>query len=379
MPYDLLVVGSGFYGAVFAQAAAEAGKSVLVLERRGHVGGNSYSYRDAESNTLVHQYGTHIFHTNDEKIWAYANRFTRFNTYRHRVLTVHGSRVFSMPINLGTINAFFGLNLRPSEATAFFAQKRRDIPHPKNLEEKALSLVGRELYEAFIRGYTQKQWGRDPRELPASIITRLPVRTTYNADYFDDRFQGIPEDGYTPWFERMLAGVQVECNVDYLADRDWWRRQARTIVYTGPIDRYFDDCHGRLGWRSVRLEQERVAEDDWQGAAVMNYADAEVPFTRIHEFKHLHPECRHTTGQSLIFREYSLRDNDAPFYPINAPQDAQRLQAYQRWARQEPHVLFGGRLAEYRYYDMHQVIGAAPAAARCWLSGTSVEASRGAA
>src|SRR5262245_33888665 len=367
--YDYLVVGSGFFGAVFAQQMKEAGRTVKVIEKRPHIGGNCFSYEFEDTNITVHAYGTHIFHTSDTDIWNYVNRFTEFNRYQHRVLTTHKDRVYAMPINLGTINSFYGVNLRPSEVEAFLAQKRGSIARPRNLEEKAISLIGQDLYEAFIRGYTRKQWGCDPKLLPAGIITRLPVRSSFHASYFDDIYQGIPVHGYTPIFERLLEGVPVELETDFLADRSYWRSQARTVVYTGPLDAYFDYTYGRLNWRSVRFEQERVELDDYQGTSVMNYADEDVPYTRIHEPKHLHPERRFPERTSVIIREYSLIDNDRPYYPVNFDADKEKLARYQKLEAAETATLFGGRLAQYRYYDMHQVIASALKAARDELSG----------
>jgi UDP-galactopyranose mutase len=368
--YDYLVVGSGLFGAVFAQQLKEAGRSVKVVEKRDHIGGNCYSYEFEDSGIIVHAYGTHIFHTNDLDIWKYVNRFTEFNRYQHRVLTTYRSRVYSMPINLGTINAFYDLNLRPNEVEAFLAKKRGAISRPRNLEEKAISLIGQELYEAFIRGYTRKQWGCDPKLLPAGIITRLPVRTSFHDSYFDDRYQGIPLGGYTPMFERMLEGVPVELGADFLADRSYWCSQARKVVYTGPLDAYFDYAHGRLNWRSVRFEQERVHLEDFQGTSVMNYADEDVPYTRIHEPKHLHPERRFGYRVSVVIREYSLIDNDRPYYPVNFDEDKEKLARYQKLQSAETATLFGGRLAQYRYYDMHQVVASALKTARDELSGS---------
>lgn len=365
MTYDYVVVGSGLFGAVFAQQMREHGRSVLVLERRGHIGGNCYSYEYQDTGINVHAYGTHIFHTSDAAVWSYVRRFADFNHYRHRVLTTHRDRVFTMPINLGTVNAFFGTNLRPFELERFLAEQREEIASPKNLEEKAISLVGRELYEAFIRGYTKKQWGCDPRRLPASIITRLPVRTSYDDAYFDDTYQGIPIGGYTPMFERMLDGIPVELGVDYFADRERWERTARRkIVYTGPIDRYFDYAHGRLSWRSVRFELERVAVPDYQGTSVMNYADEEIPYTRVHEPRHLHPERRAAPDSTVVVREYSLVNDDEPYYPVNFESDRRVLAEYEALAAGETRTVFGGRLARYRYYDMHQVVASALKAAR---------------
>ena len=233
MKYDVLVVGAGLYGSVFAQQAKEAGRSVKVIEKRAQVGGNCNSYAFEDTRILVHQYGTHIFHCSDKAIWDYVNRFTDFNRYQHRVLTVHKNRVYPMPICLTTLNSFFGLNMAPSEVEEFLASKRSDIPSPSNFEEKALSLVGREIYEAFIRGYTLKQWGRDPRELPASVITRLPFRSSYHDAYFDDCYQGIPVEGYAPMFDRMLTGIPLELGVDFLADREWWRTKHRWLYTLG--------------------------------------------------------------------------------------------------------------------------------------------------
>ncbi len=368
--YDYVVVGSGLFGAVFAQQAREHGRSVLVIERRNHIGGNCYSYDYQDTNINVHAYGTHIFHTSDTATWKYVQRFTEFNAYRHRVLTTYRGKVYSMPINLGTVNAFYGKNLRPWELASFLEQGRSAIASPKNLEEKAISLVGRDLYDAFIRGYTKKQWGCDPRKLPANIITRLPVRSSYHDAYFDDVYQGIPVGGYTPMFERMLEGVDVELGADFFSDRERWQRMARRkVVYSGPLDRYFDYTHGRLSWRSVRFELKRVDVEDYQGTSVMNYADEDVPYTRVHEPKHLHPERRFAPESTVVIREYSLIDNDEPYYPVNFESDQRMLAAYQELASREPHTIFGGRLARYRYYDMHQVVASARKAARDELVG----------
>jgi UDP-galactopyranose mutase len=356
---DYLIVGSGLFGSVFAQQAKEAGRSVRVIEKRDHIGGNCFSHEFEDTKIIVHAYGTHIFHTSDPDIWRYVNRFSEFNRYQHRVLTTHRSKVYSMPINLGTVNAFYNVNLRPAEVENFLASKRGNIANPRNLEEKAISLIGRDLYEAFIRGYTKKQWGCDPKHLPASIITRLPVRSSYHDSYFDDLYQGIPVAGYTPIFERMLDRIPIDLDTDFLADQGYWRSRAHKIVYTGPIDAYFGYEHGRLNWRSVRFETEKLASDDFQGTSVMNYADEDVSFTRIHEPKHLHPERTFPRGQTVVMREYSLIDNDRPYYPVNFDEDKATLAKYRSLQEREKATLFGGRLAQYRYYDMHQVIGSA--------------------
>jgi UDP-galactopyranose mutase len=369
MPYDYLIVGCGFFGSVFAQQARENGKSVLVIDRRPHIGGNSYTYEYEDTGISVHAYGTHIFHCADEDTWRYINRFTAFNRYQHRVLTTHRGKVYSMPINLGTINSFFGTNLRPGEVTEFLAAQSSPAVKPANLEEQAISLIGKPLYDAFIRGYTLKQWGCDPRELPANIITRLPVRHSYHDAYFNDRYQGIPLEGYTPIFERMLKGVPLELGVDFFADREVWEKQARKIVYTGPIDRYFDYCYGRLNWRSVRFEIEKVRLSDYQGVAVMNYADENEPYTRIHEPKHLHLERPWNRDTTVIVREFSCIDAEQPYYPVNFAVDRAMYERYAALQSEQPNTIFGGRLARYKYYDMHQVIAGALAAARKELSG----------
>ncbi len=367
--YDYLIVGSGLYGSVFAQQLKEAQKSVLVIERRNHIGGNCFSYTYEDTNILIHKYGTHLFHTDNKAIWDYINQFSEFNRYQHRVLTKHGGRVYSMPINLGTINSFYGLELSPGQVEAFLNERRSVNSSTKNFEEKAISLIGIDLYEAFIKGYTLKQWQRDPKELPASIINRLPVRNSYFDSYFDDLYQGVPVDGYTPIFERMLKDVPVELNVDFFSDRAHWESIADKIVYTGPIDRYFDYCHGRLNWRSVRFEVERLAIDDFQGTAVMNYADVDVPYTRIHEPKHLHRERTIKKDVTVIMREFSHVDQEEPYYPVNTDKDRKKMDQYKALCNKETNILFGGRLAMYRYFDMHHVIALALSHSKMELSG----------
>jgi UDP-galactopyranose mutase len=362
--YDYLVVGCGFFGSVFAQQAHENGKSVMMLDRRPHIGGNCYSYEYQDTGISVHAYGSHIFHCADQETWDYINRFTSFNRHQHRVLTTHHDKVFSMPINLGTINSFFGTTLRPEEVAGFLDTQRACVERPANLEEQAINLVGRPIYEAFIRGYTRKQWGCDPRELPCGIITRLPVRNSYHDAYFNDRFQGIPIDGYTPIFERMLDGIPIELGVDFFDDRELWEKKARKIVYTGPIDRYFEFCHGHLNWRSVRFEIEQLPVADFQGVSVMNYADEDVPYTRIHEPKHLHLERSWNKNTTVIVREFPHVDAEQPYYPVNFSADRAMYEKYVALQRELPNLIFGGRLARYKYYDMHQVIASALAVAR---------------
>jgi UDP-galactopyranose mutase len=361
---DLVIVGAGFFGLTIAECAArELGLRVLVVERRDHIGGNAHSRIDPDTGDEVHVYGSHIFHTNSEAVWHYLHRFTEFTAYRHQVYTRHAGRIFSMPITLGTICQFFGRAFTPDEARALLAGQASELTgtQPANLEDKAISLIGRPLYEAFIRGYTAKQWQTDPRDLPADIITRLPVRYTFGMNYFSDIWQGLPNRGYFRLFERMTANplINVVTNTDFFSIRD--RLPPVPVIYSGPIDRYFDFRLGHLGWRTIDFEREVVKTQDFQGTAVMNYADMDVPFTRIHEFRHLHPERARDLPRTVIFREYSRRAGmaDEPYYPVNTETDRRMYDGYRALSAQEPDVIFGGRLGSYRYLDMHQAIGAA--------------------
>ena len=363
--YRYVIAGSGFFGAVMAERIANVLREpVLVLEKRDHFGGNSFSEQDPATGIEYHRYGTHLFHTSQTEVWAWINRFTAFNNYRHRVLTRHAGRMYTMPINLMTLNNFFGVDLKPSEAAAFIAERasREGFTSPKNFEEKAVSLIGRELYDAFIRHYTAKQWETDPKLLPAETISRLPVRANYNDFYFNDIYEGLPLDGYHAIFERVFANerIKVVCDCDFFDVRETLRPDAQ-LIYTGPIDRYFNYKLGSLGWRTLDFEIERPEMEDYQGASVVNYPDADVRFTRIHEFRHLHPERRYTPERTLIMREYSrfAAREDEPYYPINTPADKDLYDQYAALAAREPNVVFGGRLGTYRYLDMHQAIGAA--------------------
>jgi UDP-galactopyranose mutase len=362
---DLVVVGSGFFGLTMAERAAdELGLRVLVLERRSHIGGNAYSEPDPQTGIEVHVYGSHLFHTSNPRVWEYVNRFTGFTDYQHRVFTNHAGQVYSMPINLGTINQFFSAAYGPDEARRVVAEQAAEIGtrEARNLEEKAVSLIGRPLYEAFIRGYTAKQWQTDPRELPAEIIARLPVRYSYDNRYFNDAYEGLPRDGYTAWLERMADHPKIEVRLD----TDFFDHQQAMmgrvpVVYTGPVDRYFDYSEGALGWRTLDFEREVLPTGDFQGTSVMNYADESVPFTRIHEFRHFHPERNHPDDATVIMREFSrfADAGDEPYYPINTPEDRARLLAYRDLAKGESGVVFGGRLGSYKYLDMHMAIGSA--------------------
>jgi len=362
--FDYIIVGAGFFGATVAERMAARGKRALVLDKRAHIGGNAYSSFDEETGIEVHRYGAHLFHTPNKLIWDYLRQFTEFTDYKHRVFTSFKDQVYSMPINLGTICQFFGKRFSPDEARALIESQRRELGDsaPQNLEEKAISLIGRPLYEAFIRGYTAKQWQTDPRLLPENIITRLPVRYNFDNRYFNDLYEGLPKDGYTAIFERMLEhpNIEIMLNTDFFSIKDKLPSGAK-IIYTGPIDRYFNYSEGALGWRTIDFKQETLPIGDYQGTAVMNYADEAVPFTRILEFRHFNPERKYRTDKTIIVREYSrfAERNDEPYYPINTPRDKEIYARYKRLAEAERNVIFGGRLGTYRYLDMHQAIGAA--------------------
>jgi len=364
MSYDYIVVGAGLFGAVFAREVKDAGKSVLVIEKRPHIGGNCYTYEFEDSGITVPLYGPHVFHTDSLEIWSYLHRFTEFNRYQHRPLTTHKNRVYALPINLGTINAFYGVNLRPAEVGAFLRQRIPANPHPRNFEEKAISLVGPDLYDAFIKGYSTKQWHTELTRLPADLITRLPVRQSYYDSYYEDLYQGMPIDGYTAIFERLLKEIPVELEADFTGDRQRWLSRCKRLVYTGPLDEYFDCRLGRLRWGSVRFETEALGLADYQGTSVMNFADLDVPYTRIVEPKHFHRERRLTQERTVIIREYSYADPSKPYYPVRLADDLELLARYQALASLETQVIFGGRLAEYKYYDMDDVIAEALRAAR---------------
>lgn len=370
MTTDLVVVGSGLFGLTIAERAAkDLGLKVTIIDRRHHIGGNAYSEKEERTGIEVHRYGAHLFHTSNARVWEYVNRFTTFTDYVHKVYTRHKGEVYPMPVNLGTINQFFRAAYSPAEARALIAEQAAELGDkvPENFVEKGISLIGRPLYEAFIMHYTAKQWQTDPEQLEASIISRLPVRYTYNNNYFNDTWEGLPTDGYTAWLERMAdhPNIDVRLDTDFFdpaqeVNRDNVRGNV-PVVYTGPVDRYFDYSEGELSWRTVDLEEEVLPIEDFQGTSVMNYPDPDVPFTRIHEFRHFHPERDYTKDATVIMREYSRfagRD-DEPYYPINTDADRAGLLRYRDRANAEPHVLFGGRLGTYKYLDMHMAIGSA--------------------
>jgi UDP-galactopyranose mutase len=372
MSADLLVVGSGFFGLTIAERVAEdLGLNVTVIDQRHHVGGNAYSAPEPETGIEVHQYGAHLFHTSNEPVWEYVNRFTSFTNYQHRVYSNHNGEVFPLPINLGTINQFFRSAFSPSEARALIAEQAGEVASSdvSNLEEKAISLIGRPLYEAFIRDYTAKQWQTPPDQLPAEIISRLPVRYNYDNRYFNDTHEGLPVDGYTAWIERMAhhPRIDVVLSTDFFDESQPFNKKASVgqipIVYTGPVDRYFGYEGGQLSWRTLDFEQEVLNTGDFQGIPVMNYPDSSVPYTRILEFRHFHPEREYyPTDKTVVVKEFSrfaTRD-DEPYYPVNTPDDRQSLLGYRQMLDAEPeNVWFGGRLGTYKYLDMHMAIGSA--------------------
>ena len=370
MTADLVVVGSGLFGLTIAERAAnDLGLKVALIDRRNHIGGNAYSENDPSTGIEVHRYGAHLFHTSNERVWEYVNRFTTFTNYVHKVYTSHKGEVYPMPVNLGTINQFFRSAYSPAEARALIAEQAAELGDktPANFVEKGISLIGRPLYEAFIKHYTAKQWQTDPEQLEASIISRLPVRYTYDNRYFNDTHEGLPTDGYTAWLTRMADNplIDVRLGTDFFdtgqeINRDNVRGNV-PVVYTGPVDRYFDYSVGVLGWRRIDLGEVVLPIEDFQGTSVMNYPDEDVPFTRIHEFRHFHPERDYTKDATIIMREFSRfagRD-DEPYYPINTDADRDGLLKYRDQAKVEPGVLFGGRLGTYKYLDMHMAIGSA--------------------
>jgi UDP-galactopyranose mutase len=349
--YDYLIVGCGLFGSVFARQATEAGKSCLIIDKRKHVGGNCYT--EEKNGIHVHKYGPHIFHTNNEQVWNFINRWASFNNYVHRPKVSHKGNLYSFPINLFTLHQLWGVNT-PEEAERKLEEVRVPIANPENLEEWILSRVGTEIYETFIYGYTKKQWNKEPRELPSSIIKRLPIRLTHDDNYFNDKYQGIPIGGYTAIFNKMLEGIRVELGIDYLTARDYWDSKAKRTVYTGAIDEFFGNTHGTLEWRSLMFKDEFIESCDYQGNAVINYTAENVPFTRIVEHKHFD-----YTNQSdtIITKEYpeNWTSGQEKFYPINDEKNNQLYLKYKKLIDKSKHIL-GGRLADYKYYDMHQVI-----------------------
>lgn len=361
--YDYLIVGAGLYGAVCARELTDAGHSVLVIDKRNHIAGNVYTEKMEGIN--VHIYGAHIFHTNNKEIWDYVQRFAVFNRFTNSPVANYHGELYSLPFNMYTFNKMWGV-VTPEEAAAKIEEQRKvaGIDTPKNLEEQAISLVGTDIYEKLIKGYTQKQWGRECKDLPAFIIKRLPVRLTFDNNYFNALSQGIPVGGYTRMVERMLEGIEVRTGVDYLKDKENWDSQAERVIYTGTIDAYFNFSLGTLEYRSVRFETEVLDKPNFQGNAAVNYTDADTPWTRIIEHKWFEfgkDEEGNDLPKTVISREYSSewKPGDEPYYPVNDEKNGKLYEAYRALAEKEDRVIFGGRLGEYKYYDMDQVIAAA--------------------
>ena len=368
MRYDYLIVGAGLFGSIFAYEAHKAGKKVLVVDRRGHVGGNIYT-KETEG-IQVHQYGAHIFHTSDQEVWDYVQQFAQFNRYTNSPVARYKDELYNLPFNMNTFSKMWGVST-PEEAKEIIERQIREagIAEPKNLEEQAISLVGRDIYEKLVKGYTEKQWGKRATKLPSFIIRRLPVRFVYDNNYFNDKYQGIPVGGYTQMIEKMLEGIEVRLCTDFLEDREELASQADKIVFTGMIDAYYGYCYGELEYRSLRFETETLPIENYQGNAVVNYTEYEIPYTRIIEHKHFEFGCQGGYGntgipanqKTVITREYpaAWAKGDEPYYPMNDERNNALYEKYRRLADKEERVIFGGRLGMYRYYDMHQVVAEA--------------------
>lgn len=365
--YNYLIVGSGLFGSVFARQAADAGKKVLVIDKRPNIAGNVYTEKVEGIN--FHKYGAHIFHTNNTEVWNYVNRFATFNRFTNSPVANYKGELYSMPFNMYTFNKMWGV-VTPEEAAAKIEEQKKEITgEPQNLEEQAISLVGRDIYEKLVKGYTEKQWGRDCKELPAFIIRRLPVRLTFDNNYFNALYQGIPIGGYTKLVENLLEGIEVRLNENYLKDKAEWNAMAEKVVYTGAIDAYFDYALGNLEYRSVRFENEILDIPNFQGNAAVNYTDRETPWTRIIEHKWFEfgkDENGNDLPKTIISKEYSSewKPGDEPYYPVNDKKNGELYQKYKALAEKEENIIFGGRLGEYKYYDMDAVIASALECAR---------------
>ena len=354
--YDYLIVGCGLFGAVFAHEARKKGKSVLFIEKRNHIGGNIYC--ELQEDILVHKYGAHIFHTSNKRVWEYVNQFVEFNNFINSPIANYKGEIYNMPFNMNTFSKMFHIST-PQQAQEIIEAQRGEIKgEPQNLEEQAISLVGREVYTKLIKGYTEKQWGRDCKDLPAFIIKRLPVRYTYNNNYFNDRYQGIPVEGYTALVEKLIDGCDVLLNTDFFSDKEKYLAMADTCLYTGMIDAFYDYCYGELGYRSLRFENETLDMQNYQGVAVVNYTEREIPYTRVIEHKHF---AFGTQEKTIITKEYPADwvAGMEPYYPINDAKNTELYQKYADLAANETKILFGGRLAQYKYYDMDKCVEAA--------------------
>jgi UDP-galactopyranose mutase len=362
--FPVVIVGCGLFGLTIARRIVEdLDQDVLIIDKRDHIGGNAWSYDDLETGIEIHKYGSHLFHTSNLNVWNFINRFSSFTDYKHKVYSVHQEQVYSMPINLATISQFFGKFFAPEEAKKFLQSEVNPSGEADNLEQKAINLVGTRLYEAFIKGYTAKQWQTDPKLLPPEIISRLPVRFDFNNSYFEDTYQGLPTNGYHELLKNMAnhPRISIQLDTDYFDIRHRIK-QNQILVFTGPIDAFFDFSVGKLSWRTLDFELETRNCRDFQGTSVMNYSDETVPFTRIHEFKHFHPDKYKEVGKTVIMREYSrfaTSQSDEPYYPVNTAKDRELLLKYREMAIGLPNVVFGGRLGTYQYLDMHMAIASA--------------------
>lgn len=355
--YDFLIVGSGLYGAVLAYEATKRGKSILVIEKRNHIGGNIYC--ENVNGINVHKYGAHIFHTNNKNVWDYIGQFAKFNRYTNSPIANYNGEVYNLPFNMNTFHQMWGI-ITPQEAMNIIEKQKADYKteNPSNLEQQAINLVGVDIYEKLVKGYTEKQWGRKCDELPPFIIKRLPVRFTYDNNYFNDMYQGIPIGGYTKIIEKLLEGIEVRLETDFLSDRENYESMAEKVIYTGAIDAYYDYCYGKLEYRTVYFETQELPVENYQGNAVVNYTDSETPYTRIIEHKHFEYSTEPTT---VISKEYpkEWQEGDEPYYPVNNEKNQELYSKYADLAAKNDKVLFGGRLGEYKYYDMDKVIESA--------------------
>jgi UDP-galactopyranose mutase len=365
--YDYICVGAGITGTTFSRIKAEQGKKILLIDKRDHIGGNAYSERDHETNIEVHKYGAHLFHTNNKKVWNFINQFSEWTNYQHKVWTTHNNEVFPMPINLGTINQFFHKAYTPKEAQELIKQQAGEYQNiqPKNLTEQGIKLIGEPLFNAFIKNYTAKQWQTPAEQLAPEIITRLPVRYNYNNRYFTNIYEGLPKKGYYNFFKNLIDhhNITLKLNTNWNDIKQNVSRETK-VIYSGPIDEFYNYEYGELNWRSLDLIKETLNKQDFQGCPVMNYADLEQPYTRIHEFKHFHPERwgqpgeeGYTANKTTIVREYSKTwsRGEEPYYPVRTDEDLKKLQQYEKLAQQEDNIIFAGRLGKYKYYDMDQV------------------------
>jgi len=353
--FDYLIVGSGLFGSVFAYEMTKIGKKCLIIEKRDHIAGNCYT--ENKDGINIHTYGPHIFHTNDKGIWNWINQFTEFHPYKHSPKVNYNDKIYSFPINLMTLQQLWGIKT-PEEAKKKLEEVKVRIENPKNLEEWILSEVGEDIYNTFIKGYTTKQWNRDPKDLPTFIIKRLPIRTNFDDNYFFDKYQGIPVDGYTKIFERMLEGVEVKLGIDYFTDKEYWNSLADKVVFTGKIDEFFDYQFGELEYRTLHFDNKRLETEDFQGCSIVNYTDVNVPYTRVTEHKHFENSNSEVTWVTFEYpKDYT--SNDVPYYPINDEKNNTVYNKYKELSKDVDNIIFGGRLAEYKYYDMHQIIGSA--------------------